>query len=85
MKKDLNALRKELLEMQQANLKLSAHYTPVYDTEKNKWYILMHNPGVRSGNDCDDAKTEDVAYKKAISWMKKEIKGYLYELKHPNN
>lgn len=83
MKKDLKTLQEELSILKKDNPRLSAHYSPVPDG--NRWLILMHKPEENFGHDCDDAKQEDVAYNKAISWMKKEIKGYLYELKHPIN
>lgn len=82
MKNDLELLKKELLNLQRDNPRLAVHYTPVYDNKHEKWHIIMHRIGSTSGSDCDDAKQEIVAYKKAISWMKKEIKGYLYELKN---
>lgn len=81
MKQELNTLKRELFNLQMNNPKLSAHYSPVYDKESGKWYVIMHNPGETKGNDWDDAKQEEVAYKKSIFWMKKEI--YLHELKHP--
>jgi len=72
--KNLEELRMELADLQRNNFRLSAHYTPVYDGENKKWYILMHSPSSNYGNDCDDAKTEIVAYQKAIMWMKREMR-----------